>query len=188
MPLTITSLLGEEPHDLRRYLQNGDDEELARRRSIVAVSLVGIGCMAFTTLLQMGLVKDLPDPPRGNFHTKQVNSSETAYSFGGPDSPVTIIAHGVNIALAAFGGRDRADRHPWVSVLASAAAAGPALVAGKYLFYQMPRVDKAWCPYCITDALVHFATFALTVPETLRAIRPSAPRKLERRIRAVVRR
>ena len=107
MPLTITSLLGEEPHELRRYLQGGDDEELARRRAVVAVSLVGIGCMAFTTLLQMGLVKDLPDPPRGNFHTKQVNSSETAYSLGGPDSPLTIVAHGLNIALAAFGGRDR---------------------------------------------------------------------------------
>jgi uncharacterized membrane protein len=153
-----------------------------------AVSLVGIGCMAFTTLLQMGLVKDLPDPPKGNFHTKQVNSSETAYSFGGPDSPVTIIAHGVNIALAAFGGRERADRHPWVSVLASVAAAGPALVAAKYLFHQMPRVERAWCPYCIVDALVHFATFALTLPETARAVRPSAGRKLERRIRAVVRR
>jgi uncharacterized membrane protein len=188
MPLTITSLLGEEAHELRRYLQTGDDEELARRRAVVAVSLVGIGCMAFTTLLQMGLVKDLPDPPRGNFHTKRVNSSATAYSFGGPDSPVTIVAHGVNIALAAFGGRERADRHPWVSVLASVAAGIPAAVAAKYLFHQMPRVEKAWCPYCIADALAHFATFALTVPETIRALQPSEARRLERRVRAVVRR
>jgi uncharacterized membrane protein len=52
------------------------------------------------------------------------------------------------------------------TVLSGAQAA----VAAKYLFYQMPYVDRAWCPYCIVHALTHFATFALTLPETTEAL------------------
>jgi hypothetical protein len=44
-----------------------------------------------------------------------------------------------------------------------------ALVAAKYLFYQMTYVDEAWCPYCITDALTHFATLGLVLPKALEA-------------------
>ena len=42
-------------------------------------------------------------------------------------------------------------------------------MAAKYLFYQMPRVDRAWCPYCIVDALVHFANLGLVLPEAAEA-------------------
>jgi hypothetical protein len=35
---------------------------------------------------------------------------------------------------------------------------------------EMPKVDRAWCPYCVLDALTHFATFALTLPEARKAI------------------
>ncbi len=168
---SVTQWLGEEPQSLRRYIQESDDPEMRLRRGVVAVSLIGVGAMALTTLLQMGLVRDLPDPPAGNFHTKKVNSSDEAYSFGGPDSPLTIVAHGVNMVLAALGGRDRAGRQPWLPILGTLAAAGPAVVAAKYLFYQMPKVDKAWCPYCILDALAHFATLGLTLPETAKAVR-----------------
>lgn len=31
----------------------------------------------------------------------------------------------------------------------------------------------AWCPCCALDAATHFATFALAVPEALRALRGS---------------
>jgi hypothetical protein len=34
----------------------------------------------------------------------------------------------------------------------------------------MPKVDRAWCPYCSADALAHFATFALTLPEAGKAV------------------
>lgn len=32
-------------------------------------------------------------------------------------------------------------------------------------------LDKAWCPCCIVDALTHFATVALTLPEALKSVR-----------------
>lgn len=161
----ITRWMGEDPLDLRYDIQNSDSTEVRLRRGVVAVSLVGIAAMAFTTMLQTGIVKRLPDPPIGNFDTKKVNSSEEAYSYGGPDSPITIAAHSVNMILASMGGPDRAERHPWLPLLAATAAGAQAVVAAKYLFYQMPKVDRAWCPYCIVDALTHFATLALALPE-----------------------
>lgn len=169
--MSITHWLGEEPQALRRYIQDSDDPAMGYRRAVVGVSLVGIAAMALTTLLQTGVVKNLPDPPVGNFRTKKVNSSDEAYSYGGPDSPIAITAHGFNMMLASTGGAERARRHPWLPLLATMAAAAQAVTAAKYLFHQMPKVDRAWCPYCIVDALTHFATLGLTLPEALRAAR-----------------
>ena len=166
----VTRWMGEEPDALRRYLQDGSDGELARRRGTIVLSLIGIAAMAATTLLQMGVVKRLPDPP-GNFDTRKVNSAEEAYSYGGPDSPIAITGHGANMILASLGGAAREQRHPWLPLLATLVAAAQAKTAARYLLYTMPKVDRAWCPYCIVDALTHFATVALTLPDAARAAR-----------------
>ena len=108
-------------------------------------------------------MKTLPDPPGRWFDTKKVNSSDTAYGYAGPDSPVTIVAHGVNMMLATMGGPDRPERLPLIPLAATAAAAAQAAVAGRYLFWQMPKVERAYCPYCVVDALAIFATLALTL-------------------------
>lgn len=167
----ITHLMGNQPQALRRYLQDGSDRRLDLRRGVIGLSLLGIGMMALTTLLQTGLVKKLPEPARGNFHTRKVNSSDAAYGYGGPDSPIAITAHGVNMVLASTGGPDRAERQPWLPLLASLVAAAQGATAARYLFVQMPKIDKAWCPYCIVDALTHFATVACTLPESFAAAR-----------------
>lgn len=100
-----------------------------------------------------------------------MNTSDEAYSYGGPDSPINILMHAVNLVLATTGGPDRAREQPWLPILAAAVEAPQWAVAAKYLFHQMPKVDKAWCPYCIVDALTHFATLALVLPEAARAAR-----------------
>ncbi len=41
----------------------------------------------------------------------------------------------------------------------------------------MPRVDKAWCPYCILDALTHFATLVLALPEAKAALAKTSSAK-----------
>jgi uncharacterized membrane protein len=171
MPAPATKWMGTTPRELREALQHDASREMRLRRAQIVVNLIGIASMALTTLLQTGVVKRLPDPPRGKFDTKKVNSSDEAYSYGGPDSPVNITAHAVNILLASTGAADRARRHPWLPLLAATLAGAQAAVAAKYLFYQMPAVDEAWCPYCITDALMHFANFGLTVPEAAAALR-----------------
>lgn len=165
----ITQMMGSEPRRLRQQIQQDRSGNMRRRRAAIAVSLVGIATMAATTLLQMGAVKHLPDPPVGNFNTRKVNLSDEAFSYGGPDSPINILAHAFNIVAASTGAPDRARQHPWLPLLAAALEAPQSLIAAKYLFYQMPYVDKAWCPYCIIDALAHFATLGLVLPEAVEA-------------------
>ena len=169
MPAPITRWLGTTPNALRQQIRNDQSGSMRRRRGAAAVSLLGIGTMAATTLLQMGAVRRLPDPPVGNFNTKKVNLSDEAFSYGGPDSPINILMHSINLVLSSTGGPDRAREHPWLPLLAAAMEAPQSAIAAKYLFYQMPKVDKTWCPYCILDALTHFATLALVIPEAISA-------------------
>ncbi|WP_372620721.1 vitamin K epoxide reductase family protein [Falsiroseomonas sp.] len=171
MPAPITRLMGSTPARLRRDFRHDDSALMQLRRGTAAVSLLGIGMMAATTLLQIGAVRRLPDPPIRGFDTTRVNTSDEAYSYGGPDSPINILAHATNLVLATTGGADRMRRHPWLPLLAVAVEAPQAAVAAKYLFHQMPKVDRAWCPYCIVDALAHFATLALVLPEAFGSLR-----------------
>lgn len=172
----LTQWMGHQPAELRRDLQEGSGPLLSLRRGTVVVSLIGIAAMALTTLLQTGVVKRLPDPPLRGCDTKKVNSCDEAYSYGGPDSPVAITGHGVNMVLASMGGLDRARRQPWLPLVAAVAAGAQAMTAARYLFHTMPKVDKAWGPYCIVDALTHFATVACTLPEAIVAMRRLARR------------
>lgn len=160
------------PEELQEQIQHSDSPEMNYRRGITIVSLVGVAAMGIVSLLQMGIVKHLPDPPvdEPHFDSDKVNSTKEAYSYGMPDGPLTIAAHATTIAIAAAGPPDRYKNRPWLPLLATAIALPQAAIAAKYLFYQMPKVDKAWCPYCVTDALMHFATVALTIPESIRAL------------------
>ena len=100
---------GMQPQALRRSIQESDSSEMASRRAIVGVSLVGIASMAIVSLYQMGAVRHLPDPPvrRPHFHSDKVNASTEAFGYGMPDGPLTIGAHAANIMLAAAGPDDR---------------------------------------------------------------------------------
>lgn len=160
------------PQELRDRIQNDRSPEMSYRRAIVGVSLLGIASMALVSLFQTGIVKRLPDPPtrRPRFDTEKVNSSEEAYGYGMPDGPLTLALHAANLAVAAAGPPERYRYRPWLPITATVVSGAQAAVAAKYLFYQMPYVNRAWCPYCVVDALTHFATFALTLPETARAI------------------
>lgn len=165
-----------DPEELKHQVQTDKSREMQFRRGIVAVSLVGIGAMAIVSLLQTGIVRHLPDPPvdEPNFDSDKVNSSKEAYSYGMPDGPLTLAAHATTLAIAAAGPPDRYRKRPWLPLLASALALPQAAIAAKYLFYQMPKVDKAWCPYCVVDAIAHFATVVLTLPEAAKALGFSA--------------
>ncbi len=165
----VNDFLGHSPEDLRRDTRNDRSGHMRRRRGTVVVSLLGIGAMAFTTMLQMGMVRRLPDPPIRRFDTKRVNLSDEAFSYGGPDSPIVILMHAINMVLASTGGADRARHHPWLPLLAASLAGAQSAMAAKYLFYQMPYVDEAYCPYCIADAFAHFATLGLVLPEAVEA-------------------
>jgi uncharacterized membrane protein len=163
--------LAARPRRLKRDIRTSTNRDMRLRRGIVGLSYVGIASMLPVILYQTGIIRHLPDPPVGNFDSDKVNGSPTAFGYGGPDAPLTVMAHATNIVLASLGGSKRAGVRGWLPVLASLSAGAQAGVAAKYLFHQMPKVDKAWCPYCIADALMHMGTFAFTLPEALRAVR-----------------
>ena len=163
-----------DPHELEESIRHDDRPEMRYRRAIVAVSLIGMVSMGIVSLLQMGIVRKLPEPHTKwpKFDTVKVNTSKEAYSYGMPDGSLVLVTHAMNIAIAAAGPADRYEKRKWLPLAAIASALPQALMAAKYLFYQMPKVDKAWCPYCVVDALTHFATLGLALPEALRVVRP----------------
>jgi len=112
MPAPITRWMGTTPRRLRQEMLTDTGRDMRLRRATAAVSLLGIATMAATTLLQMGVIGRLPDPPIGNFNTRKVNTSDEAFSYGGPDSPINILAHAINLVLASTGRPTRARRLP----------------------------------------------------------------------------
>lgn len=157
------------PQQLRRELQDGETDDLRRRRAIIGLSLIGMASMAAVSLLQTGIVKHLPDPPLRSFDSDKVNASDTAYQLGVPDGTLSLASLAANVPLAAFGGAERAGHQPLVPLVAAGKAAVEAVVAGWY-FYQMPAKEKKWCGYCIVGALANFGIFALTLPEAKKAL------------------
>ncbi len=159
-----------QPRQLRLELQYGDGGHLRHRRGIVGISLIGMASMAIVSMFQAGIIRHLPDPPSRKFHSDKVNSSETAYGWGTPDGPVSMAAHALNVVMATLGGKERMKNQPIIPVVSAVKAGAEAVVSVKYLFHQMPFVEKAWCGYCIVDALAHIGTFMLTLPEAGEAL------------------
>ena len=159
----------EDPAVLRRSLRQSDAPEILLRRLVVVMSFIGTACMAVTTLFQMGVLRHLKDPPIEGFHSDKVNASDLAYGWGMPDSPLSIASHAVSVALAGVGGVDRARTQPLVPLAATIAAAPAAATASRYLFHDMPVREKAWCPWCIADALAHIAVLGFTLWESKNA-------------------
>src|SRR3546814_20661519 len=106
--------------------------------------------MGIVSLLQMGIVKHLPDPPtrRPHFHSDKVNSSNEAYGYGMPDGPLTLAAHAANIVLAAAGPPERSQDRPWIPLLARMIPGTQAAVAAKYLRSEERSVGKACVSTC----------------------------------------
>lgn len=145
------------------------DSRLAGRRWTVGLSLAGMASMAAVSLLQIGMVKHLPDPPLPGFSSDTVNLSKAAFPLGIPDGTLGLLSFAANLPLAAWGPADRARRMPWLPVISTAKALVDVLVSAWY-FYQMPAREKAWCGYCIVSALANVGILVLSLPEGRRAL------------------
>ena len=144
--------------------------DAARRRGIVALSLVGAANMALIAAHQLGIVRHLPDPPIRGFDADRVTTSSAAYPFGIPDATIAVGALALNVVLARAGGDQRAQRAPWLPIAAAGHAGVQAAAAAVY-FTLMPTRVKAWCAYCLLGAAINVGVFALTIPEAQTALR-----------------
>jgi uncharacterized membrane protein len=152
----------------RRDLRHSGGADAWQRRASIGLSLIGMASMVPPALLQTGIVRHLPDPPIRGFDSDKVNLSRDAFPFGLPDATLALMSFASNVPLAAAGGADRAERMPWLPLLAFGKAARDAAVAGWY-FAKMPTKEKAWCAYCIAAFLANLGLLALALPEARQA-------------------
>ena len=159
------------PRVLSRELRLQTGPDLRRRRWVFGLSLIGTVAAQIVSLLQMGLIQRLPDPPVGPFDSDRVDASDYAYSrLETPDGALMLVSYGVTAALAAAGGADRAERHPALP-LALAAKAGFDAVTALQLAREEWNENRAFCAYCQAVTLASLASFALALPEAGRAWR-----------------
>jgi uncharacterized membrane protein len=137
--------------------------------SLRVLSGLGAAALVPPALLQLGLVRHLPDPRlvfagRG-FDSDRVNLSGDAFPFGVPDAPIGIASLLVNAALA--GTVDPERRPLWTMAFASKIAIEA--VVSAVLFVKMPTRERAWCGYCVVSSFASFGLLGTVLPLARRA-------------------
>ncbi len=84
--------------------QRGNSVALGKVCSVHKGMAVACCCAAMATLtpvalVQLHIIKDLPDPPGRWFNSKQVVTSKGAYRLGIPDGLLGLASYGVTLAL-----------------------------------------------------------------------------------------
>ncbi len=159
------------PTQLSHELRKGRTPDLKRRRWIVGLSLLGAAMGQVVSLYQMGIVKRLPDPPRGPFNATKVDASDYAYSrFRSPDGLAMVTTYAVTAWLAGAGGKDRVRNLPFLPIAMGLKTVYDTATALE-LAREEWRDNHALCQYCQVATLASAASVALAVPEALRAVR-----------------
>lgn len=151
------------------------DSDVNLRRATVGASLAGGLALTAIRFVRSGGLSHLPDS-HGHGLGRRMEGSKSAREEYIPRDSLTFLLHAATMALAAAGPADRAERRPYLSLIASVATGAQAAVSARYLVHTLRKSDH-WCPYCVTDAITHFTTFALTLPEAGHALRRMVRRK-----------
>lgn len=136
-----------------RANRGSDDKHL---RNIALLSSIGLADFIPISLYQLGVIRHLPDPPGSVFNSDKVNRSEEAQIAGIPDGVVSLLMYGATMVIT---GATLARVLPkgisrWLlGGLLFGQAAG-----GAYYLTNMVTVQKKICPYCVTGALINFAS------------------------------
>ena len=148
-----------------------DSPDLRRRRAATALALLATAALGVVDAYQTGLLRSVPEPPLRFLGANRVDASGEAYhSFGTPDAGLGIVSYGVTLVLLGAGAGDRAERKPWLPLLAAAKVATDAL-SGSYLFAEQVTKHRAVCSWCTVAAAASVATVPLVLPEAVRAWR-----------------
>ncbi len=159
------------PSQLSRELRTATHPDLARRRSIIALSLLGAAIGGVVGAYQTGLIRRLPDPPVGPFDSERVDASDYAYKrLGVPDGLLMIITYSITAALAGAGGANRAHSAPLLPMALAAKTLYDAATTVKLTREEWAE-NSALCAYCQVAMLSSLASAALAMPEALRAAR-----------------
>lgn len=159
-----------DPTQLSRELREAQNPDLTRRRWLVGLSLLGVAMGQIVSLYQMGILKNLPDPPVGPFDSARVDASEYAYKrLQTPDALIMVVTYGLTAWLAGAGGKDRATATPLLPVVM-----GLKIVTDAATSLELGREEwndnKALCVYCQVATVASLASLVIAYPETRRAL------------------
>jgi len=157
-----------DPTRLSHELRNGRSDDLTRRRWIIGLSLFNAAIGGVVGAYQTGIIKHLPDPP-GPFDSDRVDASDYGYKrLNTPDGLLMTITFAVTAALAASGGRDRAEDNPAVPIALAAKSLYDVATAFK-LAAEEWEGNKALCAYCQVATVASVIAAGLALPEASRA-------------------
>jgi uncharacterized membrane protein len=140
-----------------------------RRRWVAGLTLLAGAAYGVVAAYQYGLLRHLPEPPLRWLDADRVDASGEAYEIGHtPDTALALGSAAATLALVGMGPADRADRQPWIPLLAAAKVAGDA-AAGVWLFAEQVTRHRRVCARCTLAAAVNIAALPLTLPEARRA-------------------
>jgi uncharacterized membrane protein len=157
---------------IRQELLTGTGEDLDKRRTITALSALGLVDFAIISLYQSGVIKRLPELPFNTFDSNKVNAAPEAYKMGAPDATVSAWVYASNMVLATAGGTEASGRKPVLDILLGSTIAGNAAGALYYL-YDMIFKQKKICPYCVAGAAINIASAVIVAPLVLKALKKS---------------
>ncbi|WP_224996152.1 vitamin K epoxide reductase family protein [Cesiribacter sp. SM1] len=126
------------------------------RRNIGILSAVGLLDFVPISLYQLGVIRHMPDLPGRIFDSDYVNASKEAQIAGLPDGPVSLLMYAANVLLVAGAIKKKKKRNLFDYLIAGNAIGQAA--GGAYYLYNMATVQKKVCIYCVTGALINFAT------------------------------
>ena len=159
------------PTTLSRQLRTAETDDLRRRRALVALSNVGALAGVVVSLYQTGVLSHLPDLPGKIWNADKVDASDYAYKrYDTPDALIMTVSYGITAWLAGAGGKDRAERTPWLPVALAAKVLADAAFAVK-LGQEEWAENKALCWYCQSATLASLASVPLALPEAARGLR-----------------
>jgi hypothetical protein len=158
------------PAKLSRQLRRDSGGFLAQRRGIATLSLVAIGAMGLISLYQMGVLKHLPEPPLPGLDSDRVDAAPEAYErLSAPDATLAVGSYAATLALAAMGGKYRAQRRPWLPLALAAKVGFDAAQVLRMMRVQWTKY-RAFSFWSLLSAATTLATAPLVFGETRAAL------------------
>lgn len=146
-------------------LRLGHGEFVRRRRRVGALSLGAMGSLGMVAAYQLGILKNLPEPPFRRLDADRVDAGGEAYQlFKTPDAAVALASYGVTLVLVGMGPAERAQRRPWVPLAMAAKVAADAAF-GLYLTLEQGTKHRRFCSWCLMAAAASVAMVPQVVPE-----------------------
>lgn len=159
-----------EAEKLSSELRSDTSRTMKHRRVIVGLSSLAMASLGVVAAYQVGIIKHIPEPPLPNLDADKVDSSAEAYQqLSSPDAFIGIVSYAVTMMLAAMGGPQRAQHHPFVPLGLAAKIGFDVVGAGKLTVDQWTK-HEAFCTWCMLASVATFATAPFAVSEAKEAL------------------